>query len=562
MQRMTWIERGADGRAYYVKRRPAVPSLRQKFAEAIYDIRSRNPFFNGPPVSAPTSPAQPAAPAPTPGPQSRPHSRASIPRRKSSLKQKSQPQPEMVERSRTPAHSQTPQSQPPSQSQQSQPHQHFHPFPAFPPYAPPQVGNDSNVQNQQNTALVPSQLAHYAAPHARMYPYVLPGNQALIHQPMGRPPPSNTTGATFNPAHTTVPNAPPTAPPGYGPSNPGQFAMNSMMMNPDDLKYKCSICGRFRSARYQWKHRVPVGQLPGPTICRSCRQAATDSEDESTDSYEERDYRSHSHRRRRSRGRASRPRSRARSSSRPKRAFDFDYYASREPEASSSDSDLSVEIRPRRHKSRSQRARSPNVEIVRYVDGPAAQSRPKSRKKKIVYVEDHRHEPELSDDDDEIDVRYVSYPSRYVLDSRVGPHSLDIKLNRSRVVSRPATPARRLLPGQYSDPEVRGAPYVAERRVYYEEPPPSRRVKHVSSSSRVNEREPYRQVRTSSRPRRDYSYAPHDATEEEHYYHDPAYERVLRGRMRGGGDLSRSHSRSRISIDEGMFHYGLRYADH
>lgn len=424
MQRMSWIERGADGRAYYVKQKSAVPSLRQKFAEAINDLRSRNPFSNGPPVSAPTSPTQPAAPAPPPtqGPNSRPRSGASTTRRKSSLKQKSQPQPEMAERSRTPAHSHTPQPQPqtPSQSLQNHTHQHFPPFPPFLPYIPPQVGPDNNGQKQQNTALVPSQLAHYVAPHPRMYPYILPGNQALTHQPVGRPPPANTADATFNPAHTTVPNAPPTAPPGYGPSNPGQYAMNPMTTNPDDLKYKCSICGRFRSARYQWKHRVPVGQLPGPTICRSCRQAATDSEDEDTDSYEERDYRAHSHRRNRSRGRASRPRSRARSSSRPKRAFDFDYYASREPEASISDSDMSVEVRPRRRKSRSRRAQSPNVELVRYVDGPAVQPRQKSRRRKIIYVEDHRREPDLSDEDDELDVRYVACPSRYVHDSAVG----------------------------------------------------------------------------------------------------------------------------------------------
>ncbi|KAK5940479.1 hypothetical protein PMZ80_006894 [Knufia obscura] len=544
MQKSTWIERGADGRPYYVKRRPAVPSLRQKFAEVINDIRSRNPFFNGPHVSVPstpTTPTQPSAPAPTPAPQSQAHSRASTPKQKSNLKQKWQPQPEMAERSRTPhSNSQTPHPQPYSQPQQPLSHQQFHPFP-FPPYAPTQVGNNSNGQNQQNSALVPSQLAHYAAPHPRMYPYVPSGSQALTHQlthqPTGGPPPANTTGAMFNPAHTTIPNAPPTAPPGYGPSNPGQFAMNPMSMNPDDLKYKCSICGRFRSSRYQWKHRVPVGQLPGPTICRRCRQEATDSEDESTDSYEERDYRSHSrHRslarnRSRSRGRASRPRSRARSSSRPKRALDHDYYAAHEPEASSSESDVSVEVRPKRRKSLSRGARSPSVEVIRYVDGPAIQPRPKNRKKKIVYVEDHRSQQELSDDEDEVDVRYVAYPSR------------------SRVVSRPATPARRLFPRQYSDPEI-GAAVAFEGREYYDQPPSSRRIRHVSSSSRLYAKNPYRQIRSSSRPRRTYSSAPYETTEEEYYY-APATDRLPRGRMRGGGGRSRSRSRSRVSIDEG-----------
>lgn len=415
MQRSTWIERGVDGRPYYVKRRPAVPSLRQKFAEAINDIRSRNPFFNEPPVSAPTSPAQPLAPTPTPALQSQSKSRASTPRRKSSIKEKSQPRPEMAERSRTPTHAHTARPQPFLQDQQPQSHQHFHPLPIFSPYAQPQAGNDSDAQNHQNTALVPSQPARYAAPHPTMYPYFPPGGQALTHQPTGGPPPANTTNATFSPTHSTIPNALPSAPPGYGPSNAGQFAMTPMTVNPDDLKYKCTICGRFRSSRYQWKHRVPAGQLPGPTICRRCRQEATDSGDESTDSLEERAYRSHSRHRSHSKVRASRPRSRGRSSGRPKRAVDLDYYASHGPEASSSDSTVSVEVRPTRRKRRSRRARATSVDIVRHIEGTTIQPRPKSRKKKIVYVEDHRGQEDTSDDEDEIVVRYVSYPSRYVL---------------------------------------------------------------------------------------------------------------------------------------------------
>jgi len=358
---------------------------------------------------------QPPAPAPTPVPQSQLQSRAGTPKHKSSLKQKSQPQSEMVERKNVPADPQTPQPQLSSQSHR--PH-HFNPFPVFSHPAQPHFGNHNNVPNQPNPALVASQLPHYAAPHPRMYPYIPPGSQALAQQPAGGPPPANTTSAIFNPVHAGITHAPPTAPPGYGPSNPGQFTVTPMTINPDDLKHKCIICGRFRSSRYQWKHRVPVGQLPGPTICRRCRQQATDSEDESTDSYEKRDYRSHSSLRHRSRGRVSRPRSRsrARSSSQPKRALDFDFYASRQPEVSSSNSDVSIEIRPRRRKSRSWRARSPSVEIVRYVDGPTAPPRLKSRKKKIVYVEDHRCQQETSDDDDEADVPYLLYPSRYVQD--------------------------------------------------------------------------------------------------------------------------------------------------
>ncbi|KAF7511433.1 hypothetical protein GJ744_004622 [Endocarpon pusillum] len=51
----------------------------------------------------------------------------------------------------------------------------------------------------------------------------------------------------------------------------------------DELKYKCSICGRFRSPRFHYKHPIPPGQLPAQTVCRKCRQAGTDSEDTSDD---------------------------------------------------------------------------------------------------------------------------------------------------------------------------------------------------------------------------------------------------------------------------------------
>lgn len=118
-------------------------------------------------------------------------------------------------------------------------------------------------------------------------------------------------------------------------------------------------------------------------------------------------------------------------------------------------------------------------------------------------------------------------------------------------MSRPATPARRLFPRQYSDPEI-GAAVAFEGREYYDQPPSSRRIRHVSSSSRLYAKNPYRQIRSSSRPRRTYSSAPYETTEEEYYY-APATDRLPRGRMRGGGGRSRSRSRSRVSIDEGTF---------
>lgn len=138
---------------------------------------------------------------------------------------------------------------------------------------------------------------------------------------------------------------------------------------------------------------------------------------------------------------------------------------------------------------------------------------------------------------------------------------LNANTSRSRVVSRPATPAPRLLPQQYSDHEISDTPVAAGNREYYDEAPPVHRVRHASTSLTLNQRNPYRQVRTSSRPRRDYSYGPYGTTEEEHYYYDPATERMPRGRIRGGGGRSKSRSRSQVSIDEGAFHPCFGNAD-
>jgi hypothetical protein len=131
-------------------------------------------------------------------------------------------------------------------------------------------------------------------------------------------------------SNTNLPPGP-TQPPGgfQGPAlPPGARAISPPRFpTQDDLKYKCAVCGRFRSARYHFRHPLAPGQLPGTTVCRKCRNTATDSEDESleseislrSDRYTRRDApRSHrvETRRARSRGRSrSRVRSLSRSSS-------------------------------------------------------------------------------------------------------------------------------------------------------------------------------------------------------------------------------------------------------
>ena len=401
MQPSSWIERGPDGRPYYVKRRPAFPSFRQIFAEAFRDLRQRHqPVIDGP-GKAPASPEQPPAPAPTPA------SRASSTnaRPKSSLKHKPQARPDMAERSNTPAQANRALSERPGQAQQP----HSYPaYPTFPPFMQPTGGHDNisgAIQAQQNGALV----QHYATPHPRMYPYVPPGNHAL-NMPQNGGPPTSYTPMPFGPGQNMSQQQQQTTPAGYTQQN---LTLGAMPLNPADPKHKCGTCGRFRSSRYQRKHPIPPGQLPGLTICRKCREKESDSDDDSSDSYEDKDYRSLSRSRQRSqsRGRASRPRSRARSSNRyGRKNVEFDYYAARDQEFSSSDSDLSEPRVPRRYQSRSRRTREPSIAVTRYADGPLIQPHPQRRTKKVVYVEDPRGQ-DYETDEEEVEVRYVqSYP--------------------------------------------------------------------------------------------------------------------------------------------------------
>lgn len=383
MRSSTWIERGPDGHPCYVKRKPALPSIRQTIAEAIHDIRQRNPFFNkDSPVSAPTSASQHAAPSSASQPAT------DAPKPETNQKQKSQLQPEMAQRSRPSV--QPPHVHPPSLNQTVSQPQYYH-FPGLSPFVQPFAGHGNNqatVQTPNSTAMMSAHLPHYAVPHPRMYPYVPVGIQAPATQP---PTQQNN-------------NVQPS-----GQSSFGQTGVTRFPTKPDDLRPKCNICGRFRSARYQWKHRVASGQLPS-NICRRCRKEVTDSENESTDSYEKRSYRRQSRNRLRSRSRISRSRSKARSASKlGHRAVDFDYYA--DPQLSeSSDSQVSQDTGSHHRRSRCRKGRSPDVEVIRYVDLP---TRPRSRKRMTVYVEDYRSSQDVSDEDG-TDVRYVRLPAGFV----------------------------------------------------------------------------------------------------------------------------------------------------
>lgn len=44
-------------------------------------------------------------------------------------------------------------------------------------------------------------------------------------------------------------------------------------------KHTCAACGKFRSARYQYRHPLAPGETPRPTLCRKCIKQHTSSEE-------------------------------------------------------------------------------------------------------------------------------------------------------------------------------------------------------------------------------------------------------------------------------------------
>lgn len=389
-----WIERGPDGLGYRVKSKPAVPSLRQKLAEAFHDLRHN---FGNAQQSHTSSPQLPAGPAPTPISTSQ--SRSSTPKPRSSIKQKQQPQ-----MAQHPTANFSENGNGPPGFMHSQHSGHFTPpfpmpFPGF-----PMAGNQMPMTAQPQRS---TELTRYAEPHPRMYPMIPSGSEPL-------PPPQAQDELNFTPSvSNALVSMPQPSPALFGQQMPMHPHHPPMPSSIDPTKHTCGICGKLRSPRYHYKHPLAPGQLPRPTVCKRCRKEETDSEDESVDSYDRRDYRERSRARSQlrsqSRARSARPKSRARSSSRQGyRKVDFDYYSGRDPEVSSSESDISETYSSRQRRRSRRRSRAPDVEIHRYVDVD------RQPRKKIVYVESRSTSHDYSNDEDEgVDVRYIDAP-RYV----------------------------------------------------------------------------------------------------------------------------------------------------
>ena len=362
-----WIERGPDGRPYFVRKRSKLPSTRDVLSTALIPFRQASfssPSFFGSRLTAPER-NQLYLPAP-PNPFVHHHD---------------------------PNSTSDPLAMPPRSSSYSS-----------------ESSNNQNGHSHQPRGILKPSPQLYPVPHPAMYPGPPPGTMPM-----------------FNPAYNPqsqlqLAQMAQTFPAHHAGAYTGQpFPTGTQIMGPprlptaDDFKYKCATCGRSRSARYHREHPLPQGALPGRTVCRRCQEEETNSESESSTSCNSREERQRRRRRRRERSRSQyrstsvetgRRRSRSRRGRSVSRGdYSEDSYYD-QPRRYSYSPSSSVEVLPIRSRSRGSRyRRSPSVETVRYVD----QRRRPQLTRRITYIEDHeprrRNRSDAEYDSDEIEYR-------------------------------------------------------------------------------------------------------------------------------------------------------------
>lgn len=160
--------------------------------------------------------------------------------------------------------------------------------------APPMYQPDNNAP--QPVPIPAYQYQYPMAPPPVAPQYVNPAIFAGYAQPQYQPQP----GVVYpGQPQFFMPGPAPSPSPGPMQQAPAQDTpqdQSTRFITPDDLKYRCSACGKFRSPAYHQRHPLPPGQLAPPTLCRKCRKRS----DVSSDSDDEEDTRPDHRRRRKS----------------------------------------------------------------------------------------------------------------------------------------------------------------------------------------------------------------------------------------------------------------------
>ena len=355
----TWIERDSDGRPYYVRRKSRDRGAPRTSSHAIsFWKKSSHPFLRPYRQEHLIFPAPVSDPLPSASPTE-------------VFSKQPDFQPAALRSWALPFYAlnmyQYPYNQNPAQS-------------TF-----PQLLQDQSNQRQTNQkrTLKPD-MQYYSAPHPQMYP--IPPPQPQAYPAMHPPHLSNTFPHTTNyPTATLSPGTRFISPPRYP--------------KPDDLRYKCSSCGRFRSPAYHYKHPIPTGELPKATVCRRCREDETSSDASSEARLERRLRRARSRNRslsrdevmapvvrRRSERSSSRVRFRGRDSSRDSAWHDRRYARIISRSSSLEVGPLRVSVEDRRsHRHRPSKVE--HVERIHFIEDPPVR-RPEILER-TIYVEEN-----------------------------------------------------------------------------------------------------------------------------------------------------------------------------
>lgn len=81
------------------------------------------------------------------------------------------------------------------------------------------------------------------------------------------------------PAYTTQIMEPPQLPPIYGTTSTTTTTHHEPYSTKSSSKHTCASCGKFRSARYHYRHPLAQGETPRPTLCHKCVKQHTSSEE-------------------------------------------------------------------------------------------------------------------------------------------------------------------------------------------------------------------------------------------------------------------------------------------
>ena len=352
-----WIEFGSDGHPYHVRKKTKTPSARELLSDIFARLKKSSfPFSRAYQRDHHIVPASLSTPLYLPAPPI--------------------PNATWTPTLPIPPHHQTPSGPDARAMAYTQPFDHT------------RGTGDPNSDNPRG--IMKPQPQSFPVPHSSMYP--APPQHAI--------PPQQHPGFGSFPIQNQMPNQMqhvPTQPPRAFSSQ--ALPRGARIISPpryptaDELRYNCSTCGRFRSARYHYKHPLPPGQLPGKTVCCKCQEEATESEESSVSS-DSRYVRRRPRRRFRSRSRAaSRDPIPRRARSRSGRSLSREDWSEDEYEDDIRDArrsfsqSSSLDIEPLRSRTRRSRPpTSPSIEVIRYVERPP---RPRLTRR-VVYVENER----------------------------------------------------------------------------------------------------------------------------------------------------------------------------